>query len=131
MGISADDMVGIQQLYARYNHAIDSGDADGWASCFTADGRFSASGVGDLQGTAALAAFARSIAGRTSGRHWTNNLLVEGDGGGATAKCYFVYLQSGAAGKPPAAAFTGMYTDTLDRGHDGWRFAARSFVADA
>ena len=30
-GLTADDYVEIQQLYARYNNAIDSGDAEGYA----------------------------------------------------------------------------------------------------
>ncbi len=39
-GLSAQDYFEIQQLYARYNNAIDSGDAEGWAATFTSDGVF-------------------------------------------------------------------------------------------
>jgi hypothetical protein len=124
-------MVEIQQLYARYNHAIDFGNADAWAGCFTPDGLFSAAGTGEFRGTSALAEFARSMAGRTNGRHWTNNLLVEGEGAGATARCYLLYVQNSAAGKPPTALLTGVYSDTLARGPAGWRFATRSFAPDA
>ena len=38
--LSAQDYFEIQQLYARYNIAIDSGDAEGWAATFTPDGVF-------------------------------------------------------------------------------------------
>lgn len=32
--LTADDYIEIQQLYARYNNAIDSGDAEGYAATF-------------------------------------------------------------------------------------------------
>ena len=38
--LSAQDYIDIEQLYATYNHAIDSGDADAWAATFTPDGSF-------------------------------------------------------------------------------------------
>jgi hypothetical protein len=37
---TADDYLEIQQLYARYNMAIDSGDAEGYAATFVKDGVF-------------------------------------------------------------------------------------------
>ena len=37
-GISAQDYVEIQNLYAYYNLCSDAGDAEGYASCFTANG---------------------------------------------------------------------------------------------
>ena len=39
-GLSTQDYIDIEQLYATYNHAIDSGDAQGWAGTFTPDGTF-------------------------------------------------------------------------------------------
>src|SRR4051794_28449812 len=38
--LSAQDFVDIQQLYTKYNWALDSGDAEGYASTFTPDGVF-------------------------------------------------------------------------------------------
>lgn len=38
--MTAQDYFEIQQLYAKYNHAIDSGNADGYADTFTPDGVF-------------------------------------------------------------------------------------------
>ena len=38
--LSAQDFVEIQQLYTKYNWALDSGDAEGYASTFTPDGVF-------------------------------------------------------------------------------------------
>ena len=38
--LTAQDFVEIQQLYAKYNWTLDAGDAEGYASTFTADGVF-------------------------------------------------------------------------------------------
>ena len=38
--LTGDDYIEIQQLYARYNNAIDSGDAEGYAATFVPDGTF-------------------------------------------------------------------------------------------
>ena len=48
MGLSVEDQLAIQQLYARYNHAIDFGRADEWAACFTSDGVFNSSAAGEF-----------------------------------------------------------------------------------
>lgn len=40
MPVSTDDYVSVADFYARYNWAVDEGDADGWANCFTEDGAF-------------------------------------------------------------------------------------------
>ena len=53
-GLSTQDYVDIEQLYAQYNHAIDSGDAEAWAATFTADGSFN-----KFTGHEALAGFVR------------------------------------------------------------------------
>ena len=34
------DRLEIQELVARYNHAIDRGDTEGWVGCFSEDGAF-------------------------------------------------------------------------------------------
>jgi hypothetical protein len=41
--LTADDYIEIQQLYAQYNIAIDSGHAEGYAATFTPDGVFNTS----------------------------------------------------------------------------------------
>ena len=42
--LSAQDNFEIQQLYARYNIAIDGGDGEAWAATFTPDGAFQSVG---------------------------------------------------------------------------------------
>lgn len=131
MSLSVEDRLEIQELYARYNHAIDFGKADAWAACFTPDGVFTASAAGTFTGTEALANFVRSFAERMKARHWTNNLVIEGTPGGAQGTCYLALLIPGGAEKPPTIATTAVYSDTLVKGAEGWRFSSRSVAGDA
>ena len=98
--LSTEDMVAIQQLYARYNHAIDFGKGDAWAACFTADGTFK-SGAGNFAGTEQLAGFANGFSQRIKARHWTNNLIIEPADGGAAGTCYLMLLRLGESPEKP------------------------------
>ena len=129
MALSTEDQLEITQLYAKYNHAIDLGDAEGWAATFTPDGVFNGGGGGPQQGTEALVGFAKGFAANVKGRHWTNNLVVEGDGDKADGKCYLTLWN--LAQKPASIMVTGIYYDELTKTGDGWRFASRKVQPDA
>ena len=127
----------IRQLLARYNLAIDLGDAEGWAATFTPDGVFQCSGLpegsplgGRYEGTAALVAYAkvnhRIAKGRA--RHWNANILIEGDGDTASMRCYLLNLTA-VSGK--LAGTTGIYEDRLRKLDGEWRFAERHIAVDA
>lgn len=128
MTLSTEDRLEIQELYARYNHALDFGDASGWAGCFTPDGVF-ASPNGSFTGSEQLQQFANGFAERMTGRHWTNNLVIDPAGEGATGKCYLMLYRLAEGG--PSILTTGVYNDELVRTAAGWRFSKRTVVADA
>lgn len=129
MPLSATDRLDIQDLLARYNHAIDSGDAAGWAATFVADGTFT-SGGRTHAGTEALAAFAADFHTRMPGsRHWVNNVVIDGDGDQATLRCYLQLLKTGN-GEPATLVTTARYEDRLRRMDGGWRFVSRSVARD-
>lgn len=128
MPLAPEDLFAIQQLYARYNHAIDFGDADGWAACFTEDGVFSAPGT-EVAGRESLRTFAADFSTRMRARHWTNNLLIDGDGDVARGRCYLALLRLGEEGVRIAA--TGRYEDELVRAGEGWRFRRRTVTMDS
>lgn len=128
MALSVDDQLAIQQLYARYNHAIDFGDGDGWAGCFTPDGVFNGGGGGPQTGSEALKAFAGGFASRMKARHWNTNLVVDGDGDAANGKCYLM-LMNLADGKA-SPLVTAVYHDQLKKTGDGWKFTSRSVQPD-
>lgn len=129
MPLSLADRLDIHDLLARYNHAIDSGDAATWAATFLADGTFT-SGGRTRTGTAELEAFATDFAARMPGsRHWNNNVVIEGDGDQATMSCYLQLLKTGN-GEPATLVTTAKYEDTLRRVDGGWRFTSRTVLRD-
>jgi len=128
VALSVEDQLEIQQLYSRYNHAIDFGDADGWAACFTADGVFNGGGGGPQTGTEALKGFATAFAARMKARHWNTNLVVEGTDSGARGKCYLMLMN--LKDKPAAPMVTAVYHDELARTADGWKFTSRAVQND-
>lgn len=128
--LATEDIVAIQQLYARYNHAIDFGDGPGWAACFTADGVFTSGMSGTQTGSAALEAFATGFAARMKARHWTNNLVIDADEAGARGKCYLMLLRLKEDERASPLA-TAVYHDTLVKDGSAWKFSSRTVVADA
>lgn len=128
--LATEDLLTIQQLYARYNHAIDSGNGAGWAACFTADGTFS-SPTGNFAGTGQLTDFGNAFTQRLKARHWTNNLVVEADGDGAKGSCYLMLLRLGDGEKPTSILTTAIYKDQLVKQGGEWKFASRNVVGDA
>ncbi|TAJ19684.1 MAG: nuclear transport factor 2 family protein [Dehalococcoidia bacterium] len=129
MPLTLADRLDIQELLARYNHAIDSGDITTWAACFTADGAFT-SGGRTSTGTKELEEFAANFHSRMPGsRHWNNNIVIEGEGDSATMRCYLQLLKTGN-GEPATLVTTARYEDTLRRVDGAWRFASRTVVRD-
>lgn len=129
--LTTEDRLEIQELYARYNHAIDFGDGPAWAACFSADGTFESGGT-VTTGPDALAGFASAFPTRLKARHWTNNLVLDEGPDGVSGKCYLQLLRLTPGERPPASVLTtAIYHDRLTRTADGWRFASRKVVGDA
>lgn len=124
----ADDLA-IRRLYAEYNHAIRLGDGRAWAGCFTPDGVFS-NRAETVTGRAALTAYADDFSKPRNARYWIDNLLLEATAAGAGGTCYLLLLHIGEAGGPPRISLTGMYTDTLVKTSEGWKFATRHIARD-
>ena len=125
--LTTQDYIDIQQLYARYNLAIDTGDAEGWASTFTPDGVFNNS----TRGHDALVQFIHNWRDKLNGanrRHWNTNLVITPAPGGASGSVYLLLLDIGV--RPAVAGTTGMYEDALVKTPQGWRFKTRVVHGD-
>lgn len=116
MGLTAEDKFEITELLARYNHAIDSGDAEAWAATFTEDGVFAPPGA-TTEGRAELLAYAKRRY-EPRKRHWTNNLVIDVDGDEATMRCYLHVMLVGEPGLETMV--TGRYSDRLRRVDGAW-----------
>ena len=115
--LTTQDYVDIQQLYARYNWAIDAGDVEGYVALYTPDGTFNT-----YSGADGLRTFMKSRAPGTR-RHWNSNLVITTAPEGARGKVYLVLVD--VAPKPPAVSLAGRYDDILVKTAGGWRFKKR------
>jgi hypothetical protein len=125
--LSPKDYMEIEQLYAQYNHAIDSGDAEAWAGTFTPDGTFNR-----FVGHDALVGFIGTWREKMNGanrRHWNTNLRIVPTPEGANGSVYLMLMD--VSTKPVSIITTGMYTDSLVKTKAGWRFKQRTTKSDA
>src|SRR5262249_54463125 len=106
-GLSTQDYIDIEQLYATYNHAIDSGDGEAWAATFTADGTFN-----KFTGHDQLGGFIPQWKEQMNGgnrRHWNTNLRIVPSKDGASASVFLMLVDVSTK----SIVATGMYNDTL------------------
>ncbi len=134
-GLSAADFAEIQNLYGYYNLCSDAGEAEGYADCFTVDGRMIAPEL-DLavRGRAALVAHKeRDLAARGGAyrRHWNGSLHLEKiDASTVRGRCYLL-AYNGRPGELPVLADCGVYRDTIVKVDGRWKFAERHLTIDA
>jgi hypothetical protein len=142
MGLSADDYIQIYQLYARAAWAMDFGDEDGYADCFTEDGLMEST-AHSSRGRQALKDLISEVAGVNRGvfppdgwdqpkdwigyRHEMTNIVVEGDGDTATSKCYVGNINKGPT---PSQIRTAYYYDQLVKVDGQWKIKERRPVLD-
>jgi len=137
MALTPLDYEEIRQLVARYNFAVDFGDTEAWADCFTPDGEFHCTPeggplTGRHVGRDALIAYATTHyrLNRGRARHWNWNLEIEGDDDTATMRCYLGAFAATATDDPAALRVTGVYRDRLTKVDGQWRFARRHIHID-
>ena len=123
--LTAQDLVDIQQLYAKYNWALDSGDSEGYASTFTPDGVFNTN-----VGHDAIVKFADGFHAGLGAhvRHWNTNLMVLPTAEGASGQVYLVLVDFGT--KPASIVTSASYSDSLVKTAQGWRFKKRTTKGD-
>lgn len=133
--LSATDWSQIQNLYARYNLCSDSGDAEGYASCFTEDGVLDiVTRNFTVKGRENLAEYKRKDVQSRRGRyrrHWNSGLYLEKlHDGTVRGRCY-LHAFNGDPGSLPVLAGAGAYEDTIVKVHGEWKFSNRTLRMDA
>jgi uncharacterized protein (TIGR02246 family) len=124
MALSAQDRVEIMQLVARYNQAADARDAEAWADTFTEDGVFIKDARPEVKGRTALAKNVRDLP-PTNSRHWTLNLVIDGDEDRASMQADFALLCENRID------YTGRYVNSLRKVDGRWKFERRELTTNA
>ena len=139
MAMTALDYEEIRQVLARYDRAIDFGDADAFAACFTPDGFLEVTGLPSdaahegrrYAGHPALRTFAAELYAGLQGhvRHCNNLPVIEGDGQRATMFSYLFEFRVGVLPRV-GVTMTGVYEDTLAKVAGRWLFTGRRCRVD-
>ena len=124
----------IERLVFEYARRIDAGDFDGVADLL-AHAVVKASGrvLADRDRGAVLRMYETSTRRYEDGtprtKHMVTNLVVDVDGGVASARSYFTVLQA-LADFPLQAVIAGRYQDRFELADGAWRFAERDIVPE-
>jgi uncharacterized protein (TIGR02246 family) len=121
------EKLAIQDLLARYAHAIDDLDPEAWAQCFTPDGVFQV-GSRAMRGQTALREYGKVHVREIRCRHMTGNLLYEINGNEATGRASVVATLATPGGYKIFAQ--GRYVDRLVKQAGQWRIAYRRVDID-
>ena len=128
--MTPQDRLAILDLYARYNHAIDGGDAVAWADCFTPEGLFHHP-ARTWSGCAELRRFVeeRTIRVRSGNTptqgHWNDAIAIAGDERTATGSCELMVVGMAIDTGCAQILARGHYADNLVKSAVGWRFSKR------
>lgn len=132
--IDVADYIAIQDLYARYNHASDAGDAEAFADCFTADGALQVTLRGiDVKGRANLVEYKKrdkASRGKQYRRHWNGSLTLDLLSPGTVRGSCYLQAFSGDPGELPFMTSMGVYTDTIVREGGQWKFRLRQLLIE-
>jgi hypothetical protein len=130
--LTGQDYAEIQQLYARYNFAVDAIDGEGVAAVYTPDGIFNEGKNRQFVGHDALVNWVNTEVKTNHSidhrRHWNANLMITGTPEGAKAAIYLLTINVGV--NPPVILAAGRYDDTLVKTPQGWRFKTRMVQGD-
>ncbi|PQA89373.1 nuclear transport factor 2 family protein [Hyphococcus luteus] len=130
--LSAEDRFGIQDLFAAYGWALDTGDAEGLVAVFTEDAVMIEEVFEDPdiweghEGIRALANHYFTSPGFPGRQHHVTQQVFTPKSEGAVAVKSFAFVTE-CHGEPPyLLRFAGWYEDDVVKGDDGaWRFKKR------
>jgi len=125
MYLRPEDKVLILEANARYNHAFDTGDVVEWLSTWT-DYATLVTPDEKIEGKQAMREWFEKQTD-TDGmlRHFTFNIVSDGDTESATATCDFLVM---SISDTPHIVASGSFKDHLTRIGENWKFATRKLV---
>jgi hypothetical protein len=137
------DRLMIEDLMARYEWALDTGDADAYGALFTQDGVLASGATRETKGRDAIAKEVRDLSARfraaqkpnadgTPPRprkviHSYSNVIIDVKGNEATAKSNWVEVWNIRTGSPEVGG-AGEYHDKLTKQNGKWYFQRREIL---
>jgi hypothetical protein len=126
--ITPSTQAAVNELYGRYCHTFDSGDAAGCGALFTPDATFTAHGGEPIVGRKALEEFFLAAAARSPGmRHHVVNVVLEREAYDEITGCAYV-LGLRVAADGVHLATMGTYRDTFTFDGESWLIASRYYT---
>lgn len=130
MPLNLEDRLAIQELYARYCVALDTGDEEGWVATFTVDGEFlgraPARGRGELHEYHRARMAARATEPFTNPQHWNANLVLQGEPPEVRGFAYVIRIGTMQSDGSIQIVRVGAYRDVVRNVEGRWLFARRS-----
>jgi uncharacterized protein (TIGR02246 family) len=99
--LTPGDLLEIRELFARWSHTEDTGQAEAWAEIFTSDGTHVNSSGRQATGREALAENSRQRWAKPASHlaiHWLGDPVVEATGEGALARQYGMLIDLTSGG---------------------------------
>ncbi len=123
------DYAEIQQLYAHYAFAYDSGAADEYVRLFTPDGVFVVTDGETYSGPKRLAELARGNGKKNKFtlNHFATNIAIDPSPEGARGRALLAVVDVRRGGERWIRS-SGLYEDALAKTPDGWRFKSRVYT---
>lgn len=128
---SFENVIAVYQLYGRQSHAIDSGNATGWAETFTEDGAFhSPSYPQSVERRKELIAFAEQFYAncqKTSEqlRHVITDISVRMSSPTTLSSRAYLQIVGTTPGKRPVVQRLTVINDDIQMTENGWRISNR------
>jgi uncharacterized protein (TIGR02246 family) len=127
---SAADKIEIHELLARYAWSFDTGDLDGFLSCFTEDATFTEDVFEEVDrfvGREAIRGMAErffTIPHFPGRQHHASQILVEGDAEQCRVRAFCIVVEP-RPDQPCAVVFAGHYDDVVVQVDGRWLFKQR------
>jgi hypothetical protein len=123
------DRLAIEDLYARYCVALDTGDEEGWVATFAEDGEFlgraQARGREELLGYHRERMAARATEPFTNPQHWNANLLLREESPEVHGFAYVMRIATLRADGGIQIVREGAYRDLMRNVDGRWLFVSR------
>lgn len=128
--MSADDRFAIEDLYASYAWALDTGDVDGFVACFTADAVVIEEVFEEpdrwegTSGVRQMIEHYKNAPGFPGRQHHISQMVLQGDASACASRAFAFVTE--CHGEPPyLVRFAGYYLDRLVNSGGRWLFSER------